>query len=160
MPIQKCEAIDNSIEMMVSETLIKFGASSWEEKLQGAHSLKMFEVPNPAASSHFEYNALVIFSRANGFIKSITLVDERDRLSPKWSANKVEVTFTKNMNEALQVTWMPPTLSSYSGMPNDIYSVYLRGTVSSSNCGDNYEAYPALEAIEELEKQFEVAIAG
>lgn len=160
MAIQKCEAIDNSIEMMVSETLIRFGRATWEEAEQGAHRLKMFEVPNPRASLPYEYNAQVIFSRANGFIKSIQLLDERDRLSPKWSASKVEVTFTRNMNEALQVEYMPPTLSSYSGMPDDIYSVYLRGTVSSSNCGANYEAYPALEAIEELERQFEVSIAG
>jgi hypothetical protein len=160
MAIQKCESIDNSIEMMVSETIIKFSKATWEEAKKGAHRLKMFEIPNPRASLPYEYNALVIFSRANGFIKSIQLIDERDRLSPKWSASKVEVIFTHSMNEAMQIEYMPPTLSGYSGMPNDIYSVYLRGTVSSSNCGANYEAYPALEAIEALEAQFEVSIAG
>ncbi|MGL4497498.1 MAG: hypothetical protein ACRCU2_00420 [Planktothrix sp.] len=158
MTIKRNKVIDNSIEMITSETLIRFGRSTWEERLQGAHGLKMFEVPNPRAELPYDYNALVIFSRANGFIKSIELIDERDQLAPKWSASKVKVTFTRNMNEAMQVESMPITLSGYSGMPSDIYSVYLRGTVSSSNCGEKFEAYPALEAIEALESQFEVAI--
>lgn len=159
MAIQKCEAIDNSIEMMVTETLIRFESVSWEDRANGAHGIKMIEVQNPAATSSTEYNALVIFSPSNGFIKSIELLDDRDRYLPKRSASNVEITFTMNLNEAIQVESLPSTLRFHHDFPNDIDQVYLRGTFSSSKLS-SYEAYPALEAIEKLLAQFEVSIAG